>query len=63
VAEKRVFLSFLPLLSFEVPRDAEDMTALLLLLLATFLVLDALSLLDRTPDTHSESTQFGDYRF
>ncbi|MCZ4625761.1 MULTISPECIES: hypothetical protein [Rhodococcus] len=36
---------------------------LVLVLLAVFLLLDVLALTGRTPDTHMEVTQFGDYRF
>jgi len=39
------------------------MISLLLLFLAVLLVLDVLALLGRTPDTHLETTQFGDYTF
>ncbi len=38
------------------------MISLLLLLVAVLLVLDALALLGKTPDTHLETTQFGDYK-
>ncbi len=39
------------------------MILLVLVLLAVFLLLDVLALTERTPDTHMEVTQFGDYRF
>ncbi|AHD20079.1 hypothetical protein Y013_05070 [Rhodococcus pyridinivorans SB3094] len=39
------------------------MILLVLVLLAVFLLLDVLALTGRTPDTHMEVTQFGDYRF
>lgn len=38
------------------------MTALLIVL-AVLVVLAALALAGLTPDTHSETTQFGDFRF
>jgi len=39
------------------------MIALLLLLLVVLLILDVLALTGKTPDTHLETTQFGDYKF
>ncbi|MBM7460673.1 hypothetical protein JOE26_003348 [Rhodococcus coprophilus] len=39
------------------------MIALLLLLLVVLLILDVLALMGKTPDTHMEITQFGDYKF
>lgn len=39
------------------------MISLLILFLAVLLVLDVLALLGKTPDTHLETTQFGDYTF
>lgn len=44
-------------------RQARSMILLVLVLLAVFLLLDVLALTGRTPDTHMEVTQFGDYRF
>lgn len=43
-------------------RTLDRMTALLVFALV-LVVLTALSLADLTPDTHRETTQFGDYRF
>lgn len=54
-------MSFLPLSGAALADEAETMTALLLVLVV-FVVLDALALTGRTPDTHREQTQFGDYR-
>jgi len=39
------------------------MIALLLLFLVVLLVLNILALTERTPDTHLQATQFGDYTF
>ena len=39
------------------------MIALLLLLLVVLLILDVLALMGKTPDTHMETTQFGDHKF
>ncbi len=40
-----------------------DRMIALLVLAAVLLVLTVLSLAELTPDTHSDATQFGDYRF
>ncbi|WP_193788842.1 hypothetical protein [Rhodococcus rhodochrous] len=54
-------MSFLPL-SAGAPVDEAEAMTVLLLVLVVFVMLDALALTGRTPDTHRECTQFGDYR-
>ncbi|GAA3414648.1 hypothetical protein GCM10022140_03720 [Rhodococcus aetherivorans] len=54
-------MSFLPLSAGRSADQAETMTVLLFVLVV-FVALDALALAGRTPDTHREETQFGDYR-
>ncbi|GAF47792.1 hypothetical protein RW1_045_00470 [Rhodococcus wratislaviensis NBRC 100605] len=55
-------MSFLPLFLRGRWNQAEDMTILVVVLLV-FLALDALALAGRTPDTHNEVIQHGDFRF
>jgi hypothetical protein len=55
-------MSFLPLFLRARWNKAEDMTILVVILLV-FLALDALALAGRTPDTHNEVIQHGDFRF
>jgi hypothetical protein len=55
-------MSFLPLSLGRRCYEAEDMTILVVVLLV-FLALDALALAGRTPDTHNEVIQHGDFRF
>ncbi|MDV2475359.1 hypothetical protein F8M49_07930 [Rhodococcus zopfii] len=62
LAEKRAKLSCLPLSVGGGAADAGAMTALLVFA-AVLAVLTALSLADLTPDTHSDTSQFGHYRF
>ncbi|EHI42279.1 hypothetical protein OPAG_06026 [Rhodococcus opacus PD630] len=62
MAEIRSTMSFLPLFLGGRCYEAEDMTILVVVLLV-FLALDALALAGRTPDTHNEVTQHGDFRF